>query len=70
MEHKQVIGNVIRAAEEFNRRKLWKRFTNFDCFGIRITGQDELMLGVVLEHVYCNIHVVPPQCLYICMSCI
>ena len=48
MERKDIIRGVLDAAEQFNGRKLWKRFTNFDCFGVRIAGRDEPMLGVVL----------------------
>ena len=48
MERKDIIADVLQAVAEFNRRKLWKRFSNYDCFGVRIAGQDELMLGVVL----------------------
>lgn len=48
MERTDIIADVFEAAEEFHRRKLWKRFTNDDCFGLRIAGRDELMLGVVL----------------------
>lgn len=56
MEHKGIIQDLLRAADEFNRRQLWKRFTNSDCFGVRIAGRagadgsrgDELLLGVVL----------------------
>ena len=48
MERKDIIRDVLQAAGEFNSRKLWKRFTNYDCFGVRIAGEDELMLGVVL----------------------
>jgi len=48
MERKDVIREAVQAAREFNDREFWKRFTNYDCFGVRITGQDETMLGVVL----------------------
>ncbi len=48
MERKDIIADVFEAARGFHSRKLWKRFTNYDCFGVRIAGQDELMLGVVL----------------------
>jgi hypothetical protein len=48
MERKDVIADLLQAAAEFNSRKLWKRFSNSDCFGVRIAGEDELMLGVVL----------------------
>jgi hypothetical protein len=48
MERKDIIADVLEAARGFHSRKLWKRFTNYDCFGVRIAGQEELMLGVVL----------------------
>jgi hypothetical protein len=48
MEREDLIRNVLQAAGEFNGRRLWKRFTNFDCFAVRIPDRDELMLGVVL----------------------
>ncbi|HSW02553.1 MAG TPA: SEC-C domain-containing protein [Sedimentisphaerales bacterium] len=48
MERTDIIRQLLQAAGEFNSRKLWKRFTNYDCFGVRIEGEDELMLGVVL----------------------
>ena len=48
MERKDIIGDVLEAARGFHSRKLWKRFTNYDCFGVQIAGQGELMLGVVL----------------------
>jgi hypothetical protein len=48
MERTDIIRNVIQAVGEFNGRRLWKRFTNFDCFGVRVPGQDEPMLGIVL----------------------
>ena len=48
MERKDVIREVVQAARDFHSRRLWKRFTNYDCFGVRIAGEDELMLGVVL----------------------
>jgi len=48
MESEGIIADLFDAAYEFHRRKLWKRFTNYDCFGVRIAGLDELMLGVVL----------------------
>ena len=48
MGHRDIISIVLEAAGEFNRRKLWQRFTNFDCFGVRIAGRDEAILGVVL----------------------
>lgn len=48
MRREDVIRDVLQAADEFIGRKLWRQFTNYDCFGVRIAGQDELMLGVVL----------------------
>ena len=56
MERKDVVCKVLEAAGEFNSRKLWRRFTNSDCFGVKIVGParpdasrgDEPMLGTVL----------------------
>jgi len=48
MERKDVVRDVLDAAEQFIGRKLWRRFTNFDFFGVRVAGQDELILAGVL----------------------
>jgi hypothetical protein len=56
MERNDILRGVLQAAGGFNSRRLWKRFTNYDCFGVRIMGQacpeprrrDEPMLAVVL----------------------
>lgn len=48
MERKDLIRNVLQAARQFNGRRLWKRFTNTDCFGIRIPVQNDALLGVVM----------------------
>jgi hypothetical protein len=48
MKREDIIRSAFDAAEQFNGRKLWKRFTNYDCFGVRIAGENERMLGVVL----------------------
>ena len=48
MKRKDIVRDVLQAASEFNSRKLWKRFTNYDCFGVRIAGENERVLGVVL----------------------
>ncbi len=48
MERKDIITDVLEATRGFHSRELWKRFTNYDCFGVRIAGQGELMLGIVL----------------------
>ncbi len=48
MERKEIIQNVLQAAGEFQGRRLWKRFDNFDCFAIKTPGLDEPMLGIVM----------------------
>jgi hypothetical protein len=48
MEGKGIRKDLLAAAYEFNKLKLWKRFTNYDCFGVRIPDKDEIVLGVVL----------------------
>lgn len=41
MECKGVVHDVLDAAEQFIGRKLWRRFTNFDFFGVRAAGDRE-----------------------------
>jgi hypothetical protein len=48
MERKDIVCGVLDAVEQFIGRKLWKRFTNFDFFGVRVVGRDELLLAGVL----------------------
>jgi len=48
MKQTDIVHTALEAAIEFHNRKLWKRFTNYDCFGVRIAGQDDLIIGVVL----------------------
>jgi len=48
MEREDIIRSVVEAAEEFHSRRFWRRFTNFDCFAVRIADRNESMLGVVL----------------------
>jgi hypothetical protein len=48
MAIKDLVRDVVQAAADFDGRQLWKRFTNFDCFGVRVPDQNELMLGIVL----------------------
>ncbi len=48
MERKDIVRSVLDAAEQFIGRKLWKRFTTFDFFGVRVAGRDELILAGVL----------------------
>lgn len=50
MERKDVVRDLVQAIGEFNSRRLWRWFTNSDCFGVRMAGQEELILGVVLGH--------------------
>jgi hypothetical protein len=48
MERKQLIREVMRAAGDFHARKLWKRFTNYDCFAVRLPGREEPLLASVM----------------------
>jgi hypothetical protein len=48
MDTKQLIRECIEAAGEFNSRRLWKRFSNCDCFGVLLPGQEELLLCSVM----------------------
>ena len=48
MKRADLIRDVLQAARDFNDRRLWERFSNFDCFAVRVPGQAESMLGVVL----------------------
>ena len=48
MESKDLVRDVLQAAADFNGRRLWGRFSNFDCFAVRVPDQGESMLGVVL----------------------
>ena len=48
MKHKEMLGELVEAAETFIDRRLWRRFTNSDCFGVRWHDQSEPMLGVIL----------------------
>jgi hypothetical protein len=48
MAIKDILRDVLQAVGEFNSRKLWKRFTNYDCFAVRIAGQEDLIIGGVL----------------------
>ena len=48
MEREDIIVDILEAARNLHSRKLWKRFTNDDCFGVRIVSENEVMLGVVL----------------------
>ncbi|MBE3099899.1 MAG: hypothetical protein IMZ44_22505 [Planctomycetes bacterium] len=48
MESRQLWRDVMQAAVDFNDRRLWKRFTNFDCFAVRIPERNAAMLASVL----------------------
>jgi hypothetical protein len=48
MKRANLIRDVLQAARDFNDRQLWERFSNFDCFAVKVPGQAESMLGVVL----------------------
>lgn len=48
MERSEIVRAVLDAVAQFNGRKFWKRFTNFDCFGVDLASRGEAMLGAVL----------------------
>jgi len=48
MEAKRLIRDVVQAARDLDARELWKRFTNFDCFAVRLLGQDEPLVASVM----------------------
>ena len=48
MEHGKLIRDVIQAARDFHARQLWKRFTNFDCFAVRVPGKEDPLLACVM----------------------
>lgn len=48
MERVGVIRNLLQAVDQFNDRQLWERFTNSDCFAIKLPGQNHPMLAVIL----------------------
>ncbi|HUT60265.1 MAG TPA: SEC-C metal-binding domain-containing protein [Phycisphaerae bacterium] len=48
MERNDLICNVVQAAAEFNGRRLWERFSNYDCFAVKVPGQEAPVLGVVM----------------------
>ncbi len=45
---KDLIQNVVEACNEFHERRLWRRFTNCDCFAVRVPGIDDPMIGAVM----------------------
>ncbi|MFW6065401.1 MAG: DUF7309 domain-containing protein, partial [Planctomycetota bacterium] len=48
MDAVKLIGDVNQAAKDFHARKLWKRFTNYDCFAVRLAGCEETLLASVM----------------------
>ncbi|MFP4356762.1 MAG: hypothetical protein ACLFUJ_16755, partial [Phycisphaerae bacterium] len=48
MVGKTLIGDVMKAARDFHARKLWKRFTNYDCFAVYLPGREEPVLANVM----------------------
>ncbi len=43
-----LIRNLLEATSDFQSRNLWQRFSNEDCFVVRIPGRGESMLGTVM----------------------
>lgn len=48
MERQDITRKAIQAAGEFHQRRLWKRFSNFDCFAVKTPDLDEPALASVL----------------------
>ena len=48
MERHDLIRKTVEAANELNGRRPWKRFSNFDCFAVKVSGLHEPMLAAVL----------------------
>jgi len=48
MKRKDLIRDVIQAAVELHEQRLWERFTNFDCFAVRIPGKEDPLLASVM----------------------
>jgi len=48
MTSRDLLRDFMDAAEAFFRREMWRRFTNFDCVGLRVPGQEELLVACVL----------------------
>lgn len=47
MDQAEIVRQAAAAAAEFNARRLWKRFTNSDCFAVTLNGGEPL-LGIVM----------------------
>ncbi len=48
MERQGITRKVVAAANEVHSRRLWTRFTNFDCFAIKAPGLTEPALAAVM----------------------
>ncbi|MCC6579111.1 MAG: hypothetical protein IT440_01625 [Phycisphaeraceae bacterium] len=48
MPDREIVRDVCRAAMAFHDRKLWRRFTNFDCFALHIPGHRDPLLATVM----------------------
>jgi hypothetical protein len=48
MARKDLVRDVMEAAAELQERQLWRRFTNLDCFAVRIPGKEDLLLASVM----------------------
>ncbi len=48
MAHNDLIGDVVRAAQEFHSRRLWERFTNSDCIAVRAPGEEHPLMASIM----------------------
>jgi len=48
MDHKKLIDDLLKTVDQFNDRKLWKRFSGVDCVGVRLPDRNESLLAVVM----------------------
>ena len=44
----QLYRETLAAAEAFHRRKLWRQYSNEDCFGVAVPGEEDPMLAIVM----------------------
>jgi len=47
-QRENLIHEVMQAALEFQGRRLWERFTNFDCFAVRLPGEQDPLVACVM----------------------
>lgn len=48
MSDTDVIRATLLAAAALHERRMWERFTNLDCFGVRLPDRDEFLLACVM----------------------